>query len=338
MSVKSNKDSTNLVKPLKLKKVYLEWVDGELVSVKIHDKPKSPDKKNWRVFKVVQRKKTIELIADPSAIVANVVISRGVRTVKLEDRLGDTQASGVSGAGFYRAKLRSGGGTILEPLDIPNYYIDRVKKKLDIRDNWTSPFNSIAETVINEGRTLLGYDRLYTLWQVVRNIAHLESPIIEVGVLRGGSTRLIVEAQRHFGKKGTIYACDTFSGHPSVDPNKDLEQAVGDFADKADAREVRAFLSSYPEVQLVVQDIMHATEIPSVPIAALHLDVDVYPAMKFCLERFASQLVTGGLIVVDDYGFVTCPGAKLAVDEFIGSRKDMKMLYLLTGQVVIYRN
>ncbi len=71
--------------------------------------------------------------------------------------------------------------------------------------------------------------------------------------------------------------------------------------------------------------------------ALVHVDVDVYPPTEFCLRVFAPRLARGAWLVVDDYGFLTCPGAKKAVDDFIAASPDFGMLHLLTGQAVIYR-
>jgi len=39
----------------------------------------------------------------------------------------------------------------------------------------------------------------------------------------------------------------------------------------------------------------------------------------------------------DDYGFTACPGAKKAVDAFVTEQPGFRMLYLLTGQALIFR-
>jgi hypothetical protein len=43
--------------------------------------------------------------------------------------------------------------------------------------------------------------------------------------------------------------------------------------------------------------------------------------------------VKGGVIIVDDYGFVTTPGVKKAVDLFQAGHK----IYIPTGQMIIYK-
>ena len=42
------------------------------------------------------------------------------------------------------------------------------------------------------------------------------------------------------------------------------------------------------------------------------------------------------LLVFDDYGMITCPGAKRALDEFCAAHNETP-LYLPTGQALLFR-
>ncbi|MFC1964479.1 TylF/MycF/NovP-related O-methyltransferase [Chloroflexota bacterium] len=50
-------------------------------------------------------------------------------------------------------------------------------------------------------------------------------------------------------------------------------------------------------------------------IALLHLDCDWYESVKLCLEQLYDSIVSGGFIVIDDYGY--WGGCREAVHEFI---------------------
>jgi hypothetical protein len=43
-------------------------------------------------------------------------------------------------------------------------------------------------------RTLLGYDRLYVLWQAARNAAAVPGSVAEIGSYRGGSAHFIAKS------------------------------------------------------------------------------------------------------------------------------------------------
>ena len=51
------------------------------------------------------------------------------------------------------------------------------------------------------------------------------------------------------------------------------------------------------------------------PISVLRLDADFYEATKFCLGNLYEYVVSGGIIVIDDYGCFD--GCERAVDEFL---------------------
>jgi hypothetical protein len=68
----------------------------------------------------------------------------------------------------------------------------------------------------------------------------------------------------------------------------------------------------------------------------VHIDVDLYQPTRDSLEFFYPRLVIGGTIVMDDYGLMTCPGARQAADEFAGAN-DLDILELPTGQGIITR-
>ena len=54
----------------------------------------------------------------------------------------------------------------------------------------------------------------------------------------------------------------------------------------------------------------------------VHIDVDLYQPIKDSLEFLYPRTLPGGIIAFDDYGCMTFPGAKRAVDEFMKEKKD----------------
>jgi predicted O-methyltransferase YrrM len=222
------------------------------------------------------------------------------------------------------------------PPPAPSYYAEKAWKKIRI-DRDVPVFSDIARRIIEDGRTFLIEDRLYTLWQGLQGMP-ADALVVEVGVYQGGSTRFLAEAMHFLGKTGEVYACDTFSGHATVDEQLDGEHRVNEVFSDVSLAEVRAYLAEHPRVHIVVGDVMERSDdVPAGPIGLLHVDVDVYPATKYCLERFGSRVPSGGVIIVDDYGFTTCAGAKAAVDEFIASSSGWRLFHLLSGQALLVR-
>jgi len=68
----------------------------------------------------------------------------------------------------------------------------------------------------------------------------------------------------------------------------------------------------------------------------VHIDVDLYQPTLAALEYFYPRLAAGGIIVCDDYGSLSFPGAYKAVEEF--SRKyNEPILRFTTCQAVIIK-
>jgi predicted O-methyltransferase YrrM len=221
---------------------------------------------------------------------------------------------------------------------VNSYYLSGSRKKIDIAA--LPGFGGIAAQVRAEGRAGMQDDRLYTLWQAAMR-APSGAPVVEVGTYLGGSARFIAESLKTRGLQPRFYVCDTFSGHARTDETLDpVHHREGGKFKNTSAEQVAAYLAPHPNVELVVGDIIEtapARLAAEAHFGLVHLDVDVYPPTDFCLRFFAPRLAPGALLVVDDYGFTTCPGAKHAVDDFMSGHPEFTMLHLLSGQAVIFR-
>jgi O-methyltransferase len=217
------------------------------------------------------------------------------------------------------------------------YLWDRAFKQNDVRD--LEPFGTLAATVMRERRTFLNVDRLYTLWQMVQQLSPEATAVAEVGVYKGGSARFIAEALRLRGREIPFYVCDTFGGHAEVDETIDGLHRVGAQFVQVKSKNVRKYLASFPFVRVVEGNIRDTAPAFAAEetFGFVHVDVDVYPITRFCLEFFTPRVVTGGAIVVDDYGSRTCEGVAKAVDEFEANHADFFALHLLSGQAVLIR-
>lgn len=226
---------------------------------------------------------------------------------------------------------------------VPDYYGRSAGKHDDIR---TLPvFGQLANDTIAQQRTLLYYDRLYTIYQALRHVKNLPASrhgfnIAEVGVYKGGTSYFMASMIDAIDLKPTGLHCfDTFEGHPGEDIRTQFNGAhvaktFGDTSFEA----VQGYLSRFNNVALYkgrFQETCHQVE--SLKFHFVHLDVDIYEPMTFALDFFDSRLVVGGSIVVDDYGFLTCLGVKQAVTKFLASQRNYFSLHLLTGQNILIK-
>jgi len=194
--------------------------------------------------------------------------------------------------------------------------------------------NAEFETLWKEikGYTLVDVYRCMIIHQLIKTIDWLEGDIAEVGVYKGGTARLIARTSRQFKK--TVHLFDTFEGMPKTDSIKDIHkekdfndtslEAVTKYLKDCDVSINKGF---FPESGKTVENLK---------FALVHLDVDIYKSVKEACAFFYPRMVAGGIIIVDDYGFPSCPGAKLAIDEFFNDKQE-KPIYLPTGQVIIFK-
>ncbi len=232
---------------------------------------------------------------------------------------------------------------------IPDVYGHSAHKQIDIRQ--LEPFQSLATQARADGRSLLYYDRLYTLYQALINVSRL--PVerrangvntAEVGVYRGGGSYFIAAVLRSMGiESATHFAIDTFEGHSpdDLDSQRDPEhtRSAARVFKNTSHEDVSRYLSEFPTVQVLkgrIQD--RADRFVDMQFHFVHLDVDIYEPTVFGMSFFGDRLVCGGTIVVDDYGFTTCPGVKDAVDEFLQRDRRFAAVHLLTGQMVLTKH
>lgn len=217
-----------------------------------------------------------------------------------------------------------------------NSYMAGWIKKLDITKD-IQGFSEIARRVLAQQRTLLYFDRLYTLFQVMENTSKSAGDIVELGVYRGGSLRFICEVADHLKISPNIYGLDTFSGHAGVSA-EDSSQAEGQFSNTS-LGEVSKYLADCSAVKLVPGDVRETLQgvLDGVECLAMaHLDLDLHEPTAQAFRLIEPKLVVGGAIIVDDYGFLSCKGVRKATDEF-AAKSGLKKFHLMTGQCLLLK-
>ncbi|MFA5133301.1 MAG: TylF/MycF/NovP-related O-methyltransferase [Patescibacteria group bacterium] len=224
---------------------------------------------------------------------------------------------------------------------IPDIYGKNSRKMNDIRSR--RDFFSAAKKVIDEKKTSLYYDRLFYLYEGLANSAKNNSDgildILEIGVNRGGSSYFLAEIARNFfSGKINMYSVDTFEGHSEKDlagEGEGKSHKAHHYSETTSFETVLNYLSGFPFVKVLkgrIQD--RAEDLVSPKFNFIHLDVDIYEPTVWALEFFSKRMKSGGIIIVDDYGYITCPGVKKAVDAFYEKEKLIKV-ELQSGQCML---
>lgn len=179
-------------------------------------------------------------------------------------------------------------------------------------------------------RTLVDEARAQTLYQLARHASCLDGAFAEIGVYRGGTASFLAHVADAKGRR--LHLFDTFAGMPETDVSRDL-LGQGDFADTS-LEEVKRFLSPH------ASPVFHQGEFPATATAVegerfslVHVDADIASSVEACCAFFYPRLVPGGVIVFDDYGFTSTPGAKATADAFF-AQKPEPLLHLVTAQAI----
>lgn len=186
--------------------------------------------------------------------------------------------------------------------------------------------------------TLVSPDRCWVLYCLAQQCMQLPGDLWECGVYKGGTARMLAELLADSPTRGdaTLHLFDTFSGMPATDPRRDLHQP-GDFADTSlDAVMTRV---GHPGLVHYHPGLIPTTfaTLEHTSIAFAHIDVDIHKAVLDCCEFILPRLVIGGVMVFDDYGFPTCPGARQAVDAFFAGTPFVPLV-LPTGQALVFKS
>ncbi|MFD3410976.1 TylF/MycF/NovP-related O-methyltransferase [Streptomyces cyaneofuscatus] len=187
-------------------------------------------------------------------------------------------------------------------------------------------------------------ERLNAFILATRYIARHNIPgdIVECGVWRGGSMQACARTLLSVGEdERELYLFDTYEGMtpPTAEdlrrdgrPAQELLDAQG--KDRpiwavASLEDVQAGFGHvpYPKERVhYVQGRVEDTVPAQAPeqIAILRLDTDWYASTKHELEHLYSRLVSGGVLLIDDYGY--WQGSRQAVDEFLDKTGERLLL------------
>jgi O-methyltransferase len=186
--------------------------------------------------------------------------------------------------------------------------------------------------------SLVDVYRCYELWNLTGQVASLHGDFLEVGVWRGGTGCLLAERIRRLGLAAQIFLCDTFGGVVKAGI-KDTDYVGGEHADTSRETVNRLASSLGLDNVVVLQGIFPDETGEAVADRALrfvHIDVDVYDSAKGVTDFVWPRLVSGGILVYDDYGFLECPGVTRYVNE-THRGADRILIQNLNGHAIVVK-
>lgn len=176
-------------------------------------------------------------------------------------------------------------------------------------------------------------DRRFFLWQLGKLCRLLPGATADCGIAYGTSTYFFLTGLGPRDKAHYIF--DSFEGLSTPQPVDGATWAKGDIRVEEDV--VRNNLKSFDRCRYFKGWIpSRFAELPEEIYAFVHIDVDLYQPTFDCLKYFYTRLCPGGIILGDDYGFTSCPGARKAFDEFFADKPEM-LFEIPNGQVMIVK-
>lgn len=182
--------------------------------------------------------------------------------------------------------------------------------------------------------TLVDRSRCYSLFRLAKQVRDVPGNILEVGVWRGGTTALLA----HTRPDRMVFAADTFAGvvkasdweHYTDGAHADADrQAVDSFLAKLGLSNVRILEGVFPDDT--------GGEVEDQSFALVHIDVDVYLSARDALDFIWPRLSPSGVVVLDDYGFVSaCVGVHRLGEEW-AERNDNLFIASPNGQGYIIK-
>lgn len=170
---------------------------------------------------------------------------------------------------------------------------------------------------------------------VARN---LEGDFVECGVNRGGYSRAVIDYVGFDGLGKKFWLLDTFEG---LLPDRITEEerksgiAEYDYAECYD--EVVRTFGGFRNVIIIRGPVPETlVQAEADKVSYLSIDMNCVEPEIAAAEYFWDKLVTGAVVILDDYGWKRHINQKLAFDAF-AKRKNVTILSLPTGQGLIVK-
>jgi hypothetical protein len=172
--------------------------------------------------------------------------------------------------------------------------------------------------------------RRYILCCAAYHCVHFEGDFVECGTLNGTGVKTIID---YFGKDNfnkIFWAYDTFDDNP-------VKGHAFPGQDEGLYDQVKLRFTGYDQVMLV-KGLLPGSLINNSPekIAYLHLDLNDAAFEIAVLEVLFERVVSGGIIILDDYEWSIYRNQKIQEDAWL-SEKAYRVFPLPTGQGVVLK-
>lgn len=174
-------------------------------------------------------------------------------------------------------------------------------------------------------------DHRWMLGQLMRLTEDVPGDTAECGVFEGAGSYLICTLNRMVAKQHRVHhVFDSFEGLSSPESVDGSHWTKGDLAcgEESVSKNLVEFASDVVLHKGWIPE--RFSDVQGRRFSFVHIDVDLYQPTLDSVRFFYPLMNDGGVIVCDDYGFTSCPGATQAIDEYLADKPE-KMLSLSCG-------
>ena len=201
-------------------------------------------------------------------------------------------------------------------------------------------FMAAYKSIEAKKATLVDLYRCYELNSLAKQVSSVHPNacnILEVGVYRGGTGAILASAVKN-NNNALVHLADTFEGVVKV-TDRDKTYTGGEHANTSlefvrqllkdmGLSNTRLYKGIFPD------DVSESFN--DMTLHLVHIDVDVYQSGKDVLEYVWPRLVSGGIIVFDDYGFQSTNGITELCNE-LQKKLDAVFIYNLNAHGIFVK-
>jgi hypothetical protein len=177
------------------------------------------------------------------------------------------------------------------------------------------------------------FERRWNLGQMLRLLLSTAGDLAECGVFEGASAYQLCQFARAHGRK--VHLFDSFQGLSAPRENDGTYWIQGGLS--ASEEKVRAILKEFDCFEIFRGWIPEGfAKVADRKYAFVHIDVDLEQPTFDSLAFFYPRISASGVILLDDHGYDTCPGARKAALDFMADKPE-PVLDLSTGQGLIIK-
>lgn len=206
-----------------------------------------------------------------------------------------------------------------------DYSLWREDKEFISKFNELSPGNPYSQ------------DRKFTLREFARLVKDVPGAMAECGCYEGASAWFMAREMPDV----PLYLFDSFAGlsepneKDKVTSDAHFSWKSGDLQSPEEAiKKTLGEFSNFTTYKGWIPE--RFGEVADQQFRLVHIDVDLHDPTLDSLAFFYPRMSIGGVIVFDDYGSTTCPGAYKAVNDYMSDKKE-HVLLLPTSQGIIIK-